>query len=403
MRRKRHQRVNIQESREQNPVQPPKEERLCPEKNAGNEEAAVPETAGVQELNSPPVPDSSAGTVPSCNTVIPEKVAQEKPVKHKISVVELVIKIILLLMTAVCMAGILYSVLTKHSASGNANKPVKTPSSGQNGTVITVNAVTIEPETMTQTVKLNGDVTSRSEISLYADTSGKLVSYTVSVGSTVEQGDVVAYVDPSKPGASYSVNPVRSTIAGTIISLPYARGDTLSSTSPVATVGNLNDLQIIAYASEKYASILKVGASAKISLVAYPERTFYAYVSQVSPVVDLSSRSIEIRLNISPVRREIKPGMFAGITLVTRQITNSKIIPKAALRTYDDKTVVYVVDSEKHARRVEVSTGLSNDTHIQIVSGIEFGDIVITSGSVTDGTPVRIAGEEEPSKDEGSA
>lgn len=333
----------------------------------------------------------------------PDKPAELIPAaKTRISPVDLIVKIILLLMTLVCMAGILYSVLENNPFGGGedgASVPAQSVQPAE--TVITVNAVAVEPETMTQTVKLNGDVSSRSEISLYADTAGKLVSYTVSVGSTVEQGDVVAYVDPSKPGASYSVNPVRSTIAGTIISLPYARGDTLSLTSPVATVGNLDDLQIIAYASEKYASVLKVGASAKVSLVAYPERTFYAYVSQVSPVVDLSSRSIEIRMNISPVRREIKPGMFAGITLVTRQISNAKIVPKTALRSYDNKTVVYLVDSENHARRVEVSTGLSNDTHIQIVSGVEFGDIVITSGSVTDGTAVRIAGE-DVSSGEGS-
>lgn len=318
--------------------------------------------------------------------------------RRKASPVDVVVKIILLLMTVACMAGILYSVLIKNGGAENGGASPAGPSRRTDETVITVNAVVVEPSSMTQTVKLNGDVSSRSEISLYADTSGKLMSYTVSVGTYVNQGDVVAYIDPSKPGASYSVNPVRSTISGTVISLPYARGDTLTSTSPVATVGNLDDLQIIAYASEKYASILRVGAPAEVSLVAYPERSFSAYVSQVSPVVDLSSRSIEIRLNISPVRREIKPGMFAGITLVTRKITDAKIIPKTALRTYDDKSVVYIIDAENHARRVEVTVGLSNDTHIQLASGVEFGDVVITSGSVTDGTLVRVAGDDAPGR-----
>lgn len=339
-----------------------------------------------------PAADSGSARGSVAAELQPAAEAAVRARRPKAPLSDLIIKIILLLLTAACMAAVVQAVWERMEKTPEQIRPEAAEQPEE--TVITVNAWTVAPETMVQTVKLNGDVSSKSEISLYADTSGKLVSYTVSVGSAVKRGDVVAYIDPSKPGAPYSVNPVRSTIDGTVISLPYTLGDTLSSSSPVATVGNLDDLQIIAYASEKYASVLRTGAMADVVLAAYPERTFRAFVSQVSPVVDVSSRSIEIRLDISPARREVKPGMFASVTLVARRITGAKILPKTALRTYDDKNVVYLIDGENRARRTEIETGLSNDTHTQIVSGVEFGDRVIISGSVTDGTAVRVAGEE---------
>ena len=270
-----------------------------------------------------PAADSGSARGPSAAELPPAAEAAVRARRPKAPLSDLIIKIILLLLTAACMAAVVQAVWERMEKTPEQIRPEAAEQPEE--TVITVNAWTVAPETMVQTVKLNGDVSSKSEISLYADTSGKLVSYTVSVGSAVKRGDVVAYIDPSKPGAPYSVNPVRSTIDGTVISLPYTLGDTLSSSSPVATVGNLDDLQIIAYASEKYASVLRTGATADVVLAAYPERTFRAFVSQVSPVVDVSSRSIEIRLDISPARREVKPGMFASVTLVARRITGAKI------------------------------------------------------------------------------
>ena len=67
------------------------------------------------------------------------------------------------------------------------------------------------------------------------------------------------------------------------------------------------------------------------------------------------------------------------------------MIPKGALMEFNDGYTVFCVTEDNTAVRVPVTIGLQNDTHIQITSGINIGDIVITAGSVTDGAPVRIA------------
>ncbi len=281
------------------------------------------------------------------------------------------------------------------SGSSGGGAPAS-PARGGGGApaAIAVETVTLTPSTILQKIRLNGDVTSRSRISLYADTSGKLVSYQAGVGSSVRKGDVIALVDPSRPGAPYASSPVRSTINGTVISLPYTVGDTVSTSSPLATVGVLDDVQIITYVPEKYVSVLRSGLSAEVSLVAWPGERYPATVTMVSPVVETSSRTVEIRLSADAPAGRLRHGMFAVITLVTREAKGVVVVPKRAVRTFNGERVVYVVGDDLVARRVAVTVGLSNDEKTELRSGAAFGDRVVVSGSVSDGTPVRMAGKD---------
>lgn len=291
-------------------------------------------------------------------------------------------------------------VQSPKGAQGGANGVAGAQASAQGGfggsstrtsAAITVEAVTLAPASINTSIRLNGDVTSKSQISVYPDTAGKLVRYVVGVGTEVKKGDVIAYVDPSKPGASYVSSPVRSSIDGTVISLTQDAGATVSTSSAIATVGALNALEIVTYVPEKYIAVVQPGLRAGIALAPYPDRSFPATVTQVSPVVDSTSRTIQIKLTVTGGDGALRPGMFAVITLVTKEASGAMVVPSSALKTYNNKDIVYVIDGEGKARRKEVTVGLTNDTSAQLLSGAGFGDRVVTSGSVTEGTTVRVA------------
>ena len=86
---------------------------------------------------------------------------------------------------------------------------------------VTVSAKTMEKETIQKTVLLNGDVASKTQTSIYPDTSGKVSRLLKQVGDSVKKGEVIAYVDPSRPGSAYAVSPVTATVSGTVIQLPF--------------------------------------------------------------------------------------------------------------------------------------------------------------------------------------
>jgi multidrug efflux pump subunit AcrA (membrane-fusion protein) len=255
---------------------------------------------------------------------------------------------------------------------------------------ITVTAKTMLGETIRQTIKLNGDVSSRSEVNIYPDTGGKITRIVKELGDPVREGDIIAYIDPSRPGAAYAQSPVLATVTGTLTSLPVRSGETVSAQTIMAVVGSLNDLKITVYVAEKYSAYLKRGLSAFVSFASAPGESFEAVVSAVSPIVNSKNRTIEVTLSLRRTDDRIKQGMFATVNLVIREERNVMVLPRSALKNYNGDPVVYLIDTNDIARRLPVVTGLSNDTETQIVSGISAGDRVIIAGSVTDGSPVRV-------------
>jgi len=143
--------------------------------------------------------------------------------------------------------------------------------------------------------------------------------------------------------------------------------------------------------AEKYSAYLRRGLPAVVSFAAAPGETFDASVTSVSPVVNKSNRTIETELALAVLDARIKPGMFADVDLVIRERQDTFVLPKGAVKNYNDQQVVYVVDANDIARRITVTTGLSNDSEVEVGSGLAAGDRVVTAGAVTDGSPVRLA------------
>lgn len=257
---------------------------------------------------------------------------------------------------------------------------------------VTVSVKAMVPETIQRTVLLNGNVSSKIETNIYPDTSGKVTNILKNVGDSVSKGEIIAYVDPSKPGSAYAASPVKATVTGTIIQLPYNIGDTVSSNNALAVIGSLKDLEVTVNVSEKYSSYLKNGLPAYLSLISAPEEIFTAKISSISPVVNKDSRSQQVKLTLDQKDERIKPGMFAQVRLVIQEEKDTFAIPQKAIKTFNDEFTVFVVDDQNKAQRKVVTIGISNDSETQITSGLEEGDLVITAGSVTQDSLVKIAG-----------
>ena len=259
---------------------------------------------------------------------------------------------------------------------------------------VTVSAKTVNPETIIATVHVNGDVSSKSEVSTFPITSGKITQVRYDIGDKVTKNDIIAYVDPSKPGANYVASPVKAPVSGTIIECNVHPGDTVGPNTVIATIGSVTDIEVVVYVSEKYSKFLNPGLPAYLHLTAYADEKFLTRIASISPVVAKNTRTIKVSLELEKYDARIKPGMFASIDLVIQQRDNTIVVPKRALRTFNDEQCVFVINPATNtAERVIVTVGLTNDNEAQITSGLTAGQKVITAGAVTEGCPVRIADE----------
>jgi multidrug efflux pump subunit AcrA (membrane-fusion protein) len=259
-------------------------------------------------------------------------------------------------------------------------------------TATTVRVTPVAPATIERRVIINGDVLARNQVTIYPTVGGKLTESFFSIGDRVSRGDIVAMVDPSRPGEVYSQSPVVSTVSGTVLQSPYSIGDTLTTQSPVYVVGDLSSLLVETFIPERFVAVLRQGLRASLWFEAIPAETFTAEIMEMNPVLDPASRTMRIRLRFINPDSRIKAGMFATISLVTDRRINVPVIPRISVINTYGSWIVFVADENNIARRREVILGIDNEDDVEVLDGLSIGDLVVSAGQnfLSDGDPVRI-------------
>jgi len=258
---------------------------------------------------------------------------------------------------------------------------------------VPVRTLEASEEPLEDYIRLSGDIEAESTVQVYPDVAGTLSSFLVKVGDYVQENETLARVDPSRPGASYSISPVEAPIQGTVSEILVDPGDTVSASVPILKLGNLKSLIISARVSERYVNRVQTGQKAYIETEAVPGRIFEARVSEVYPVLDPASRSMEISLTFSETPEGIKAGMLAEIRLVTDRIEKAVTVPSTAIITRNGEDFLFVVKNSAAVKR-PVTRGLAIDGKVQIVEGLEPGETVVISGMnmLSHGATVQIVG-----------
>jgi multidrug efflux pump subunit AcrA (membrane-fusion protein) len=262
-------------------------------------------------------------------------------------------------------------------------------------TVFSVRAARAENRDLQAYLEVNGNVVNENQVTVFPDMGGKLVSLNAALGSRVRKGQVIAEVDPSKPGSSYSLSPVIAPISGTVVGAPLSVGATVSASSVIVTIADSQRLEVEAHIPEREVGQLKEGLQAEITLAAFPGETFHARVSQVSPVLDVNSRTKRIVLTFTVQDNRINAGMFAGIKLNTRNYKNVITIPAEAVVELRGVNGVYALDEiGGWASFREITKGVTVDGEMEIQSGLEAGMLIVVQGQqfLTDGAKVRVIG-----------
>ncbi|MDR2865762.1 MAG: efflux RND transporter periplasmic adaptor subunit [Spirochaetaceae bacterium] len=272
--------------------------------------------------------------------------------------------------------------------SGQNSKAGGTGGKGAAGDipVFAVNTTLAMQGSISDYIELAGDLIASSTVDTFSDAAGKITRLFVSVGSRISKGDPIATVDPSKPGMSYVLHTARSPISGTVVGLPAEVGMTIQSSTPLAKIAGGGGLEVQLYIPERFISKIRRGLPCQISLDAYPGELFRGSVSEVSPTVDIASRTEMIKVNVDNSSSRLKVGMFAKVKIITESKADIVKIPAASVIQRGGENIVFVItpdptDSNYHiARQINVTPGILIDNVVEIQSGLEAGDEVVSKG-----------------------
>lgn len=261
--------------------------------------------------------------------------------------------------------------------------------------VATTYAVNVTPAVQGEIndyIEINGDVRATATVDIYADVVGELVRLHARVGDTVTAQQVIAEVDPSRPGQNFVASPVKSPIAGTITQIPVRVGSTITQATPVAQVSRTNELEIVVKIPERFISKVRTGLNAVVRLDAFPDERFNATVTEMSPVVDPLTRTLEIKLRLARADRRIRAGMFAEVRIITERRNDIVKLPSDAIISRFGETFVFVAREDGTAERRVVNPGLVVDSKVEITSGLRAGELVVYQGQslLEDGVRVRV-------------
>ncbi len=202
--------------------------------------------------------------------------------------------------------------------------------------------------------------------------------------------------------AQLSYSEIRSPIDGFVTERPQYAGELATANQPLLTVMDISTLIAKAHIAQSDAAQLKVGNSAQIR-VAGSEDPIPAKVTLVSPALDPGSTTIEVWVQSNKSNPALKPGITAQIQITARSAKDALTVPASAVFKNDDGSeYVVVAGSDNHAAVKTIQVGIRGKERVQITTGVNAGDKIITSGgyALPDKTQIKI---ETPATDKEKA
>jgi RND family efflux transporter MFP subunit len=185
---------------------------------------------------------------------------------------------------------------------------------------------------------------------------------------------------------------VRSPIGGQVVKRMVSVGEQVDGTAaqPIVEVASLDRVELGANVPADQLGHMVVGQTVTISTDAYPNRTFDGRIVAVAPAVDPSTNASLVRIRIDNTDRLLKVGMFAQGSVRLAEHADALVVPLPALVRDDQGAAVYVVNGDT-ATRTAVTTGLEQNGKVELLSGVQDRQQILTSGVHGLGDAVKVA------------
>ena len=187
-----------------------------------------------------------------------------------------------------------------------------------------------------------------------------------------------------------------SSMDGIVVSKDANENENVSTGQTIITVNSEDDIQIVVGIPEKYISKIKKDNTAAITFSTLPGKIFKGVVTEISYSISTSS-TYPVKINLLEVDKAIRPGMPASVSLTIEpgRETGFVLAPANSVGEDNNGNFVFIVTQEAvgfgkvHKKIVQV--GKLTDNGFQILSGVNEGDFIVTSGinKMTDGKKVK--------------
>jgi membrane fusion protein, multidrug efflux system len=341
------------------------------------------------------------------------------------------VRITLYLILSVAIAAVIIypKIRPLLAVSGNSSGG-SNPVQQRGPQALNVQGVVIAPRHISELINSTGTLISDEETDLSFETSGRIVEIYFDEGKHVRQGDLMAKINDRPLQAqlqrlhaqkrlvqerefrqksllerdaisqeSYDqvvtelqvieadIALVEARISETELRAPFdgivglrnvSIGSYVNPNTKIARIVKNRPLKIEFSVSERYSGEIGPGFPIIFRVDGEPS-PFDAVVYAIDPKIDINTRTISVRAIYPNTSEELKPGRYASITLQLSESDSAVAVPTEAIIPEMEGEKVFVFRSGR-AQPQYVTTGLRTESHIQVKSGLQFGDTLLTSG-----------------------
>ncbi|HWO39386.1 MAG TPA: efflux RND transporter periplasmic adaptor subunit [Candidatus Acidoferrum sp.] len=188
--------------------------------------------------------------------------------------------------------------------------------------------------------------------------------------------------------ASRKIDPalvVRSPISGKVTSKNAQPGFLVQPGNDPApyTVSDVSLKWMLADVVESDIPLLHLGQPVQVEVMAYPARVFKGKVSKIYSAVDPNTHRVTTRSEITDPHDELRPGMLANFVIRIHDPVQATSIPaNGVVREADGTMTAWVTNDRRHFVQRTVKTGLRRDGRLQVIAGLQPGELAVSDGAV---------------------
>lgn len=237
-----------------------------------------------------------------------------------------------------------------------------TVNTSSNTTSSDVTEVQVSTQTIENTLSSSGQISSALDEKVYLYASYYFEELLVDTNVYIEEGtNMVEYTNGKYLTAPYDC---------VLISSNLPEEDEICTTSHYLEIQSIDTLTMSLSVSETEISKVSIGDEVQITVTAN-EDVITGYITQISEVGTYSSSGSSFSATVTFQNNgNLKIGMSATCEIILERAENVIAVPVNAVQSSDEYDYVIVVNSDGSTSNVEVETGISNDSYIEITSGL---------------------------------
>ncbi len=174
--------------------------------------------------------------------------------------------------------------------------------------------------------------------------------------------------------------PIRAPVSGYVVEKSLVAGSAFQPGQRLYRIASLTRVWIEAEVYESELPLVREGQTATVTLPYLPERRFEASVAYVHPTLDPTTRTARLRLEVANPELALRPDMYANVRLHVER-GERLVVPQSAVLHAGERSFVFRALGGGRFRPQAVEVGLRSGEELEILSGIEAGDEIVTSAT----------------------